>query len=155
MSEFEFSYRSAIGEDFLYYDGPITEVSISAPVPLISYLRDSQLPAYAVISGLAIIDTGASVSVLDENVMLGLEIPFLDTIWTDTIHGTAETKRYNASVSFPGLQLADVPLNYVPGGNVRASTNFGGDVIMLLGRDLLRRFTMTYDGPNSKVKIAT
>ena len=154
MSEFEFSYRSAIGEDFLYYDGPIIEVSINAPVPLISYLRDSHLPAYSVISGLAIIDTGASVSVLDENVMLDLEIPFLDTIWTDTIHGTAETKRYNASVRWSAATCR-CSSELCSGWECSSLYEFWRGCHHAIGRDLLRRFTMTYDGPNSKVKIAT
>ena len=154
MSEFEFSYSSASGDDLLYYDGPVIEVSISAPVPLLRYLRDNHLPGYAVISGLAILDTGASVSVVDESVMDALEIPYLDAILTETIHGTAETKRYNASASFPSLQIADIDLSYAPAGSVKSRTNGGGDVIMLLGRYLLRQFTFIYDGPNHKVKIA-
>jgi hypothetical protein len=155
VAEFEFSYRSAAGEDLLYYDGPVIEVAISAPVPLLSYLRDNHFPAFPIIRGLAMIDTGASTSVLEEDVMIELDIPFLKTIWTDTIHGTAETRCFNASAGFPGLQLSDVPLRYVPGGNVRGTTNLGGDVIMLLGRDLLQGLAVTYDGPNSKVKIST
>ncbi len=155
MSEFEFSYRSAIGEDFLYYDGPLIEVVISAPVTLLAYLHDNQLPPFAAVSGLAAIDTGASVSVIAEDVMNDLSIPSVDAIWTHTIHGTAETKRYNASASFPSLEITDVSLDYVPGGDVRTSSNIGGDVIMLLGRDLLRWLKFTYDGPNSKVTIVT
>jgi hypothetical protein len=154
VGEFEFSYRTG-GMDFLFSDGPLIEVAISAPVPLLSYLRENNLPAFGSVSGMAMIDTGASVSEVDEDVMNDLGIPFVKTILTETIHGTAETRCYNASASFPGIEVEDVSLNFVAGGSVRTSTLSGGDVIMLVGRDLLRRFTVTYDGTNSKVKIVT
>jgi len=155
VSKFDFSYRSRIDEDLLFYDGPVIEVSISAPEPMLAFWRDNNFPPFPAILGLAIIDTGASVSVVEESVMLELEIPFLDTIRTGTIHGTREAKRFNASADFPGINLTGLPLDHVPAGDVRTRTRYGGDVIMLLGRDLLRRFTVTYDGPNSKIEITT
>jgi hypothetical protein len=155
VSEFEFLYSPAAESDLLYVDGPVIEVLITAPLPLVSYLADNDLPPYAVASGMALIDTGAAVSVVDENLMNSLTIPHIDTMSTQTAHGVAELRRYNASVSFPGLQLQHVPLNLAPGGFIRTSTTNGSDVVMLLGPDLLRRLTVTYDGPNSRMTIRT
>jgi hypothetical protein len=155
VADFEFSYSSVAGSDLLYIDGPLIEVLITAPFPLVSYLADNDLPPYAVASGMALVDTGAAVSVVEESAMTTLGIPHIDTISTQTAHGVAEMRRYNSSVSFPGLQLQHVPLMLAPGGFIRTQTTDGGDVVMLLGRDLLRRLNVTYDGPNSRMTIRT
>jgi Aspartyl protease len=155
VSEFEFLYGSAAKSDLLYIDGPLIEVHITAPWPLVSYLADNDLPPYAISSGMALIDTGAAVSVVDENAVLSLEIPNVDIIWTQTAHGVAEMRRYNASVSFPGLHLHHVPLILAPGGFIQTSTTHGSNVIMLLDRDILRRLIVTYDGPKSRMTVRT
>jgi hypothetical protein len=155
VSEFEFLYGPMAKSDLLYIDGPVIEVLITAPLPLVSYLADNDLPPYAVASGMALIDTGAAVSVVDEGVMTSLGIPNIDEVSMQTAHGVAGLRRYNASVSFPGLHLRHAPLILAPGGFIRTSTTNGPDVIMLLGRDLLRRLTVTYDGPNSRMTVRT
>lgn len=155
MAEFEFFYNSGAGTDLLYADGAILEVILTAPLPLISYLADNDLPPYATASGMALIDTGAAVSVVDESAMMELGIPDVETILMQTAHGVAELRRYNASMSLPGLGLQNLPLHLAPAGMVRTNTNAGADVLMLLGRDFLRRFVLTYDGPNSRITVKT
>jgi len=155
VSEFEFLYGGAAKSDLLYIDGPLIEVHITAPLPLVSYLADNDLPPYAVSSGMALIDTGAAVSVVDENAVMSLDIPKIDVISTQTAHGVKEMRRYNASVSFPDLQLHHVPLILAPGGFIQTSTTNGLNVIMLLGRDILRRLIVTYDGPHSRMTVRT
>ena len=155
MSEFEFLYGGAAKSDLLYSDGPLLEVQITAPWPLVSFLADNDIPPYAVSSGMALIDTGAAVSVVDERAVISLEIPNIDVISTQTAHGVAEMRRYNASVNFPSLQLQHVPLILAPGGFIQTSTTNGSNVIMLLGRDILRRLIVTYDGPHSRMTVRT
>ncbi len=155
MAEFDFSYGSAVNANALYIDGATIEVQVTAPLPLVSFLADNNFPPYAVVNGMALIDTGAAVSVIDESVVVDLAIPHVDTIAMQTVHGVAELRRYNASMSLPGLRLQHVPLILAPGGLVRAKTSTGSDVLMLLGRDFLRRFVLTYDGPNSRIMVKT
>jgi hypothetical protein len=125
VAEFEFLYNADGRADLLFLDGPVLEVILTAPWPMVSYLADNDLPPYAVASGVALIDTGAAVSVVDESVMTELEIPDIDTILVQTAHGVAELRRYNASMSLPGLGLQNVPLNLAPAGFIRATTNAG------------------------------
>jgi len=155
VSGFEFIYKSSSNDDLLYVDGPVIEVEITVPLPLVRYLRKSNLPAYPLMHGLAIIDTGAAITAIDAGVLEKLGIPYIDTELMHTVHGSAEMQMFNASANFPSLELGGISLDRVPGGSIRSATNAGTDIIMLLGREILRNLKMTYDGPNSKVTITT
>ena len=49
--------------------------------------------------------------------------------------------------------LFEIPLHRVLGCDIRNVTDAGQDIIMLLGRDILRDLVMVYDGPRSNVTI--
>ena len=155
MSEIEFSYQSQPDNDSLYTDGPLIAVEITVPVPLVRYLRKNNFPPYPIAKGFALIDTGAAVTAVDDDVLQQLAIPVVDTEPMQTVHGVAEMRLFNASVNFPGLGLSEVVLDRIPGGMIRSKTNTGADIIMLLGRDLLRGLKFTYDGPQSMLTITT
>jgi hypothetical protein len=155
VSEFEFSYKSQTDADLLSYDGPVIPVTVTAPMLLRTYLRDHGLPAFPVSRGLALIDTGAAVSAVDESVMIELGIPAIGAAASQTPHGFAELNMYNASADFSGIDVYGVTLKRVLGGHFRTATDTGLDVIMLVGRDILRNLVVTYDGPRSRVTIQT
>lgn len=155
MSRREFDCIGDDGLDVLLFDGPLVKVEITAPLEFVDYLRASALPAFPIIRGLAQIDTGAAVSAVDPSVFERLGIPSIDREMVQTAHGLSELDRYNASVSFPQLDLSPLSLRYVLGGQILRQSAEGADIIMLVGRDLLQYLTFTYDGPCARFIIVT
>ena len=143
------------GLDTLLYDGPLLEVEITAPLEFVHYLSEHSLPRFPSIRGLGQIDTGAAVSAVDPSVFDRLDIPSIDREMVHTAHGLSELDRYNASVTFPQLDLSPVSLPYVLGGQIRRESASGADIIMLVGRDLLKHLVFTYDGPRVRFSVVT
>jgi hypothetical protein len=64
---------------------------------------------------------------------------------------------YPAKIQFPGLALLDSPILesfQVVGCDLRWTTFDEKEIIMLLGRDLLKHFLMVYNGVQSDVTLA-
>ncbi|SEG53750.1 Aspartyl protease [Bryocella elongata] len=155
MSKSEFDCIGPGGLDTLLYDGPLLQVAITVPLALVRFLRENGQPPFSSIIGLGQIDTGAAVSAVDPSVFRELEIPSVDREMVQTAHGLSELDRYNASVRFLQLEVEPMPLHDVLGGHVRRPSVLGPDIIMLIGRDLLRSLVFTYDGPNARFTVAT
>jgi hypothetical protein len=143
------SFVKALSSEDLHFYGPLISVTLTAPIQLLSFLEENGLPQFETRSGYALIDTGAQNSVVDAKTLAELDIPAVGTGSFLTTHGIADLPVYNLSATFPDLQTAPLPLEQVAGGLVRNEPLLGKHVIMLLGRDLLEEFVLTYDGPNS------
>lgn len=155
MSRYEFP-ESDVADPLLLEDvGPLLPVTLTVPIPRKRYLEQRGLKADAQWSGYALIDTGAAVSGVSERVMRQLEIPSIDEVETTTPHGEGWSRTYNASASFPDIDLPDVPLEHVLGCYLGEPQPGGREIGMLRGRDLLRGLVVTYDGPNSRVVVTT
>ena len=139
--------------DFLSTNGALLHVDITVPVDLQMYLADNGLPPYSVRSGHALIDTGAGISAVDESIFHELEIPPVESESIFTANGVADFKVFNAAASFPELAVYNLSLEDVVGCNIRAQSPLGFDLIMLLGREILRNFVMVYDGPKSRTML--
>ena len=93
------------------------------------------------ISGYALIDTGASITGVDEDILRGLSVVPIDAIPSSTPSGEGRSFIYPAKISFPGLGLSELRMDRVIGCKPHWQTSDGGkDVVMLLGRDLLQHF---------------
>ena len=57
-------------------------------------------------------------------------------------------------MSFPTLNIPELKMERVVGCELKWQTTDGKEIIMLLGRDLLRYFLMIYNGPNSTVTLS-
>ena len=153
MAEFSFPHVGFDGESLLEETGPLVAVEVTAPLKLKRYLHAQGLVPYSTRSAFALIDTGAAVSAIDDSIFTEMEILSVDSILTRTPHGTTPLKVFNASASFPSLGIFEMPLDRVLGCDVHDVTDAGQDVIMLIGRDILRHFVFIYDGPNSRISI--
>lgn len=155
MSNAEFDCIGPGGEDRLSLDGALIAVEITAPLTCVRYLRDQSQPPFPTARGLGQIDTGAAISAIEASVFASLGIPPVFCEMVQTAHGLAELDRYNASVTFPQLSLPAQPLELVFGGHILRPSELGADIIMLIGRDILRSMVFTYDGPKARFSIAT
>lgn len=134
--------------------GPLISVEISVPLALRTHLSEEGLPIPPPQAGFALIDTGAFATAVDQSIFDVLGVPPIDKITTTTPHGVSESPVYPATVSFPALQLTEMPMERVVGCNLKWQNVEGKEVIMLLGRDLLQYFLLVYNGKSADIHLA-
>lgn len=150
--------------NFFHYDknrgptleetGPLVQVSISLPKALEEFYSKKGIPIPAPIPGYALIDTGASASAVHEEVLTNLGILPIDSIPTHTPHGAGRSFVYPARISFPAMNISEYRMDRLIGSDLKWQTSDGREVIMLLGRDLLRYFLLIYNGLLSDITLS-
>jgi len=136
----------------LQYFGPALEVVISPTPQHLEALASQDAPAPTPFQGLALIDTGASITTVDETICktLGLK----PTGYQKVAHagGFSERPCFAVQIMFPNTpfpaplfhpRVASVDLQY---GNPRYA--------LLLGRDLLARLKLVYNGVAGRFELA-
>ena len=121
--------------------GPALQAEISIPSDLEDSLqrRGAQSPLPR--TGLALIDTGASITAVDQQVLAGLGLTPTDLTQVATPGGVAQQPMYSCNISFPGTPIPTLSFNVVIGSNL-APLGFS----VLIGRDVLRFFQIVYNG---------
>lgn len=136
-------------------EGPVIEVVISMPKQLEAWCVQNNVPVPAPIPGYALIDTGASISGIHLPILQQLSLLPIDFIRLEGATAVEpQAPIYPAHVSFPGINLNDVPMSRVVGNQVDFQTPGGKNVVMLLGRDLLKFFTLVYNGTFNQIILA-
>lgn len=95
------------------------------------------------ISGFALIDTGASSTLVDETVIKSLGINPVSVRQVGTPSGAASMNIYPAKLSFPGTGLPDLSFNAVIASPHLLS---GQNLVALIGRDILQHGSLHYNG---------
>jgi hypothetical protein len=123
--------------------GPALTVEISVPSDLAAESPQSHV-------GLALIDTGASVTSVNEAPLraLGLRPTGVTEVATPSSPGSRQPV-YPCVLSFPGTPLPAIPFNEVVASDLTA---FG--VSVLIGRDILAHCQFIYNGPEGFWTIA-
>lgn len=129
--------------------GPILNIEVTPPTALIEQLvKQNKTPPTPKI-GYALLDSGASNTCIDRNIVEELEIPAIGIQEIYTPQGSQKQNKYPAKISFPGTSLPPVEF-----GSVYGSTLKNQGLIALIGRDLLSHFTFTYNGPGGFITLA-
>ena len=125
--------------------GGIFPVNIQLPQVLVDHLTSKNTPIPPPISGSALIDTGASVSVVDLSVLRKLKI---NPIGVATVTTTAGHTQQNL---FPArFQLARllIDINAVLGANLSSQ-----GLTAIIGRDILSKCILIYHGPAGRITL--
>jgi len=102
-----------------------------------------------------LIDTGASISGIHLPILEQLSIVPTDYIQLQGATGTEDNAPvYPARVSFPALSLSDIPMSFVVGSQLNFQTPSGKNIIMLMGRDLLKHFNLIYNGTFNQIILS-
>jgi predicted aspartyl protease len=97
----------------------------------------------------ALVDTGASISCIDNILAASLNLPVIDRRPISGVHGCADANVYLAQVRVPGLEFT------IYGEFIGVDLQAGGQWHKaLIGRTFLRHFTMTYEGRTGTVIIS-
>ncbi|MBX9846083.1 MAG: hypothetical protein K2Z80_30190 [Xanthobacteraceae bacterium] len=97
----------------------------------------------------ALVDTGASISCIDNQVAVSLRLPIIDRQLVSGTAGSHEVNMYLAQVFVPELRTtyygSFAGVNLAAGGQAH---------VVLLGRDMLQHVRLVYDGITGQVTIS-
>lgn len=130
----------------LYELGPIIEVIIVPPVPVLKKIKDEggTIPSKKVI---ALIDTGASNSCINNRIASELGLIARDVIDVKTPSGSSKQPIYDLGFALPSLVQNILPV-----------TALGADLELqpydaLIGRDILKLCTLIYNGWDNSYQL--
>lgn len=138
----------AIGQATLQLSGPIVQAEVAIPSALEQTLRQTNQPVAAPARGMALIDTGAGISAVDDSVIRSLGVSPIGLTTVGTAGGSQQQNLYPARFILPELSLV-VEFSMVLGSNLS-----GQGIHALIGRDVLSRMVLVYNGPIGHVILA-
>ena len=129
--------------------GAVLNVAISVHPALAASLDREGRIAPAPLTGLALIDTGATMTAIDHNVASQLDLAPVGIIQTGTAGGRMDCFLYPVRITFPDAGLPGADLTHAAGCDLA-----GQGYLALIGRDLLANFVLTYNGPLGQIILA-
>ena len=118
-------------------EGPGFLVEISVPDALAGVLAAAGKQLPSPVSGMALIDTGATSTCIDEDIPAVLGLAPLDRREVLTPSGKDSQLRYAVRIAFPGTSVSALPFWVVYGSKLAkiGQTTAGEPLKVLLGRD--------------------
>lgn len=137
----------------LHKSGPVLPIEIHIPTALAAhYDKQNQTPPSPG-TGLALIDTGATNSAVDKKIISSLSVKPVGVIDVGTASGIVQQETYPAKLSFP-VEKIEVEFSRMAGVDLGGQTVDDQPIIALIGRDLLTRWVLIYNGPGGWFTIA-
>jgi len=123
--------------------GPVLPIEISLPQTLMDYLTSRGEPIPPSVSGNALVDTGASITVVDSDVISRLKISPVGVARIQTAAGQVNQNLFPARFKLPHLVI---DFEAVAGADLRPH-----GIVALIGRDILSRFVFIYLGGSGRI----
>jgi predicted aspartyl protease len=127
--------------ELLRQQGAIVDVEVGPPASIAAAMREKGQtpPARQIVKGL--VDTGASISTVDEGIAVSAGLQPTGTVELGGVGGSAQRTVYAArfglpqyGVEFDPIEIAGVSIAFAP-------------IQVLIGRDVLKRLQLDYSGP--------
>jgi predicted aspartyl protease len=134
-----------IGPQVLAVTGPVLQVEVCIPSDLEKLLAAQNQPIPQPVTGWALIDTGASRTAVEQSCIASLGVQPIGATKTGTAGGIHEASIYPARLRFPG-QGMDMEFSSTLGVNLKGQKVGGKDLLVLIGRDVLARGVLIYNG---------
>lgn len=132
----------------LLRQGPVVQVVLSLAQTIADQLMQQGLPIPAPLPGLALIDTGASATCIDDATAQQLQLPVIDVVnMTSASHASTQQNIYPVLIEVAGGIRIDVPR--AMGANLAPQK-----LVALIGRDFLQHCTLFYNGPAGAITLA-
>jgi aspartyl protease len=127
--------------------GPVLEVQIEIPSVLAQSLQAANSPIPNSVTGIALIDTGASITSIDVSIATRLGLNPNGIAMVGTAGGAQQQPTYQARLSFPGTALPGFEHPKVLGCNLTGQMVMNQQpIIALIGRDYLLHCVFVYSG---------
>ena len=127
--------------DGLAERGPSIEIEIHIPDMLRDLLIRNNLEVPAPFKSTALIDTGASLTAVEQNIFRDFGLGPHAPVWVGTPNGGEWRLIYVCKLTFPNSPILEIPLMPVVGCDM---TGFGHAA--LIGRDILKSYLLVYNG---------
>ena len=134
-------------------NGPILDVSISIPQALADLYARQQIPLPSPITGIALVDTGATRSCVHGLIMRNLGVNPIGVVTSGTAAGPVPHNLFPAHFTFPAAGI-DVNFSSVVGVDLTGQIINGQQLIALIGRDVLSLGIFVYNGPMGTFSFA-
>lgn len=135
-----------INPNVLITTGPIIPVEISIPTALAESFTKSNTPIPQPKSGWVLIDTGATTSCVDDDVITQLGVNPIGRSKIQNSGGEQEVNIFPAHMRFPNIQNFELEFASAIGVNIQAQKVNDQPIIALLGRDILSKCVLVYNG---------
>ena len=129
--------------------GALVRVELSLVTALEVELLAAHEPVPSPVGGWGLIDTGASLTAVDEMSLVHLGVRPIGEASVRTAAGAATTSLYPARLHFPGSPLRAIEFRRVVGCALHAQ-----GLLALIGRDVLRDCLMVYNGTAGTFSLA-
>lgn len=134
--------------DLLAALGLLLTVEVSPPEALANLLTSQGKPLPQLVTGSALVDTGASCCCVEERLLQQLQLLPIGQVSVSSPTGNRLQNVYFTRLTFPG---SPIPPLEIPVVGVQMNQ---GKVISLIGRDLLRHCVLIYNGPMGSYTIS-
>jgi len=143
----------APGPAGLLRTGPVLPVEIAVPTALSKFLsaRNQQIPSPR--AGFALIDTGATRSCVDSQIVSSLGVSPIGIANLGTASGRSQHHLYPAKFDFPAMKF-QVEFGSVVGVDLSGQGVGNTQIIALIGRDVLSRCILIYHGTKGSFSLA-
>jgi len=127
--------------------GPVLEVQIEIPSVLAQSLQATNSPIPPPVVGIALVDTGASITSVDVSIATRLGLNPNGVAMVGTAGGPRQQSTYQARLSFPGTPLPGFEHPKVLGCDLTGQMVMNQQpIIALIGRDFLLHCVFVYSG---------
>ena len=129
--------------------GPIVQVTVSVGQQIATQVLQGGGTLPAPVSGLALIDTGANVTCVDQDAANQLQLPAIDVVQiASASHAAAEQNVYPIQIEVMGLPIT-VNAPRAVGAPLAAQ-----GILVLMGRDVLQHCVLVYNGPAGSISLS-
>jgi hypothetical protein len=142
--------------DVLVSAGAFTNVDVDVPPQIASSMSAAGQTIPAAASGLALLDTGATLTCVHEPLLTGMGLNPVGVVTSGTAAGQQQQSLYVARLTFPLLGwTADLQVVGVDLTGQQVATAPPPDIIALLGWNLFMNWTLVWNGPGGFWSIST
>lgn len=136
--------------------GPIFQVQVAIPTPLEQLLTSQNQQVPLPVSGIALIDTGATRSAVDTQAISALGLSQIGVVPLGTAQGPTQAPLFPARFIIAAGTPAQIVIEFssVVGVNLDGQVILGQNVIALIGRDVLSRCIFVYNGTLGEYTLA-
>jgi hypothetical protein len=133
--------------------GPIIDVAISIPQALAELYNKQNKALPSPVSGIGLIDTGATRSCVHDAIMKQLGVNPIGVANSGTAAGPVQHNLYPAHFTFPAANI-NIDFSSVVGVNLIGQNVDGKPIIALIGREVLSLGIFIYNGHTGAYSIA-
>ncbi|HEX3817530.1 MAG TPA: hypothetical protein VHW03_04510 [Chthoniobacterales bacterium] len=129
--------------------GPVVQVTVTVAEQVATQLIQQSIALEPPVAGWALIDTGASVTCVDEDAAKALKLPIIDVVnMCSASHASHQANVYPIQLRIAGLPN---PINAprAIGAALKAQ-----DLVALIGRDILAMGTLFFNGVAGQITLS-